>query len=114
LALAVAQRITRRLGMIDPAVLKENLREVMNLLVHRDDVRIAIHPAQRATLNDLLPQLKLQWPTLAHIDVVEDETVSPGGCRVTAGQGAIDADLQGQLDRIAAELIPDTRGGSTS
>jgi flagellar assembly protein FliH len=114
LALAIAQRITRRVGMIDPGVLKENLREVMNLLVHRDDVRIAIHPTQRATLNDLLPQLKLQWPTLTHIDVVEDERVSPGGCRVTAGQGAIDADLQGQLDRITAELIPDTRGGTTS
>ncbi len=106
LALAIAQRITKRQSMVDPGVLKENLREVMNLLVHRDDVRIAIHPAQRATLDELLPMLKIQWPTLLHVEITEDAALLPGGCRVTAGQGSIDADIQGQLDRIAAELIP--------
>ncbi len=116
LALAIAQRITKRQAMIDPAVLRENLREVMNLLVQRDDVRIAIHPTQRATLKELLPALKVQWPTLMHVETVEDQSITPGGCRVTAGQGSIDADIQGQLDRIAAELIPgplDPRGGAS-
>jgi flagellar assembly protein FliH len=106
LAIAIAQRVTRRQGVIDAAVLTENLRDAVKQLIRRDDVRIAIHPSQRATLAEALAQLKLQWPTLEHAEIVEDETIAPGGCRVAGGQGEIDADLQAQLDRIAADLIP--------
>ena len=43
-------------------------------------------------------------------------TLVPGGCRVTSGQGEVDADLNAQLDRIAAKLIPGglSNGGSRS
>lgn len=108
LALAVARRVTKRQAAIDPAVLLANLKEAMKLVVKSADVRIAIHPSQRRTLDNALPQLKLNWPVLEHVQVIEDASLQLGGCRVFTEQGGIDADLDAQLDRISAELLPST------
>ena len=106
LAIEIARRITKRQGLIDPDMLAANLKEAMKLVVRAVDVRIAIHPAQRATLDGVLPQLRIQWPSLVHVKVIEDASIDPGGCRVFTENGQIDADLNGQLDRIAEELLP--------
>jgi len=107
LAIAVARRVTKRQAAIDPAVLTENLREAMKLVVHATDVKVAFHPSQRQALDAALPALKLEFPRLHHVELVDDPAVSPGGCRVFAGHGQIDADLGEQLDRVAIDLLPD-------
>jgi flagellar assembly protein FliH len=106
LALSIARRITKRQAVLDPQVLIENLREAMKLVIKSADIRIAIHPSQRKLLNETLPALQLQWPTLAHVTVIEDAALQPGGCRVFTETGQIDATVETQLDRIAAELLP--------
>jgi len=106
LALAIAERVTKRAGLIDPNVLAENLREAMKLVVRTGELRIAIHPSQIETINALMPSLKSEWLMLAGAQIIPDETVTPGGCRIATTHGQIDADLQSQLDRIAAELLP--------
>jgi flagellar assembly protein FliH len=106
LSMAIARRVTKRQGMLDPQVLAGNLTEAMKLVIQSTDVRVAIHPSQRSTLDAALAQLRLQWPNLQHVKVIEESTLDPGGCRVFTEQGQVDADLAGQLDRIAAELLP--------
>ena len=106
LAIAVARRVTKRQGLLDPAVLVENLRDAMRLVVHAGDVKVAIHPAQRQTLDAVLPALKLEFPRLSHVELVDDPAMSPGGCRIFAGNGQVDADLDQQLDRVVADLLP--------
>src|SRR5205814_400213 len=101
-------RVSKRLGEIDPNVLSVNLSEAMKLVVHACDVRIAIHPKQRETFLAALPQLKLQWPALEHVELIEDLTVSPGGCRILTRGGEVDANLDRQIDRIAADLLPNS------
>ena len=64
----------------------------------------------KATLERLLPQLKLTWPQLDHAQLVEESSLTPGGCRVYTGQGEIDADLDAQLDRVIADLLPPAEG----
>jgi flagellar assembly protein FliH len=106
LALSIARRITKRQAAIDSTVLIENLREAMKLVIKSADIRIVIHPSQRTILNDAMPALQLQWPSLAHVAVIEDAALAPGGCRVYTEHGQIDASIDTQLDRIAAELLP--------
>ena len=96
-----------------------NLGEAMKLAVGAADLRIAINPAQRAYLNDALPRLKLKWPGLKHVELMDDASISPGGCRIFTRSGSIDADLDAQLERIIGELLPapedaSTAGGGTS
>jgi flagellar assembly protein FliH len=106
LSLTVARRVTKRQGELDPLVLQENLRDALRLVVHAADLRIAIHPAQRATLDDALPVLHLEFPQLAHVAIIEDAALTSGGCRVHTRGGKVDADLGAQLDRIVADLMP--------
>jgi flagellar biosynthesis/type III secretory pathway protein FliH len=106
LAIAIARRITCRQGELDPRILEQNLCEAMKLVVHAADVRIAIHPAQKSTLADALPRLQLQWPQLRHVEMIEDPELTPGGCRIFTVHGSVDADLNAQLDRIVADLLP--------
>jgi flagellar assembly protein FliH len=108
LAIAIARRVTKRQGMIDPAVLTANINEAMKLVVHSSDVRLAIHPSQKKLLMEELPRLQLSWPNLEHVELIEDADIAPGGCRVFTGQGHIDGDLDVQLDRIIADLLPAT------
>ncbi len=108
LAAAIAVRVTKRQSAIDPQVLIANLDEVMKIVGHASDLRVAIHPAQRATLNDAMPRLKLDWPSLTHAAIIDDETLDPGGCRVFTRNGKVDADIAGQLDRVINEVLPST------
>jgi len=108
LATAVARRITHRQAALDPGVLTANLSQASRLVVRAADVRIAVHPSQADFLKSELPALKLQWPTLTHVDLVSDPTVAPGGCRLYTAGGVIDADLNLQLDRIIAQLSPES------
>lgn len=106
LAIAVARRVTKRRGLVDPEVLAANLSEALKLVVSWSDVRIAINPAQRRTLEEVLPRLSMDWPALGRVVILEDSSLAPGGCRVLSRDGQVDADLDAQLNRIAAELIP--------
>jgi flagellar assembly protein FliH len=110
LATAIARRVTKRQGLIDPAVLTENLKEAMKLVAHAADVRIAMHPAQRKVLDDALPALRLAWPELKHVELTDDPALAPGGCRIFTARGHVDADLDGQLDRVVADLLPTGEG----
>lgn len=117
LAAAIARRVTRRQGVIDEEVLVANLADALRLVVQAADVRIAIHPGQRDALEQALPQLRIEWPALKHVEIVTDTDLAPGGCRVFTRHGQVNADLDEQLDRIIDELlppIPDAMGGSPS
>jgi flagellar assembly protein FliH len=106
LASAIAWRVTKRAGLIDPEVLTANLREAMKLVVQSSDLRIAIHPSQKATLMRELPAMQMQWPQLAHAELLEDAALAPGGCRLFTRGGLVDADLHEQLDRVINEFLP--------
>lgn len=106
LSIAIAERVTKRQGILDAAVAVNNVEEAMKLVSHSSDIRIAIHPRNKSTLKEVLPRLKIQWPALEHVELVEDAMLTPGGCRIYTAQGEVDGDLDGQINRVVADLIP--------
>jgi flagellar assembly protein FliH len=112
LAAAIARRVTKRQAMLDPQVLIENLKGAMQRVTHAADVRIALRPADMATIKNELPALKMAWPQLSHVELVEDATLTAGGCRLFTASGAVDGDLDGQLDRVIEQLLPQTEKNS--
>ena len=106
LACAVARRVTKRQAALDPEILSANLKEAMTLAVHAADVRIALHPSQLQKLQQELPNLRLSWPQMKHVELVADESVAPGGVRIHSQHGQVDGLLDTQLDRIIRELMP--------
>ncbi len=106
LAVSIARRATKRQGAFDPTMLTDNVHEAMKMVTQSTDVRIAIHPQQKQVLLDALPKLSLAWPKLQHVQLIEDAKLSPGGCRLLTAGGEVDGDLDRQIDRIAADLVP--------
>jgi flagellar assembly protein FliH len=109
LALCIARKVTRRLGALDPRVVEANMKEAVRLVVNKHTIHIAVHPSQLQHIDSVSAVLKMQWPQLQHIAMIEDTTIAPGGCRVRTAGGDIDADLESQLDRIARELVPESQ-----
>jgi flagellar assembly protein FliH len=107
LALAIARKVTKRMGDLDPRVVEANVREAVRLTTSKHNVQVVIHPSQKQQIEDLGQRLKQQWPQMQHMAIVEDAMVSPGGCRVTTSGGEIDAEIETQLDRLARELVPE-------
>jgi flagellar assembly protein FliH len=107
LACAIARKVTKRQGIIDSQALAQNLSEALSLAVHAADVRVAVHPSQLKTLQAELPNLRMAWPQLKHVELTEDSSIAPGGARVFTAHGKIDGDLDAQLDQIIGELLPE-------
>ena len=107
LAIEIARRVCRIRGQADPRVTTAAAVEALRIASHASDVRVAVHPSQKATLESALPQIRTQLPTLGHVAIVEDASLPPGGCRLYTAAGLVDADLETQIERIAAELLPE-------
>jgi flagellar assembly protein FliH len=106
LAIAIARKVTKLQGISEPQTLLANVDAAARSVVRSADLRLALNPTQRDTLMSALPALKLRWPILAHVDLVDDPAIAPGGCRLHTRGGLIDADLDRQVDQIASELLP--------
>ena len=109
LAVAIAERVTKRAGRLDPEVCQANATAALRLVMRSHDVKLHAHPDDCETLKLLLPTIQRRWPALTHVELVEDANLARGGCRVHTEGGLIDADLQTQLDRVAADLVPGGR-----
>jgi flagellar assembly protein FliH len=109
LSAAIARRVARRQAEFDPQVLIENLRGAMKLVCHWEDVRIAVRHEQMRTLREELPNLQQSWPQLKHVELVEDNKLTSGGCRIFTKGGGVDGDLEGQLDRVIEQILPKGR-----
>ncbi len=107
LAVAIADRVVRRAGAFDPNVCIANATAALRLVMRAHDVKLNVNPADFTLIKRTLPELQQRWPALTHVELVEDANISRGGCRVLTEGGLVDADLKEQLDRIAADLIPE-------
>jgi len=106
LAAAIARRVAKRQAELNRDVLLANLTGAMKLVCHWADVRIAVSPRELATLREELPNLQVVWPQLKHVELIEDAGLSAGGCRIFTANGAIDGDLDTQLDRVIELVLP--------
>ncbi len=101
LALAVARRVCKTLAEQAPSPAVANARALLDLVKHQADVEVCFHPADYELLQSL-PDAPLA--AMPHIRLVADPRVDRGGCVLRTRDGAIDARLTAQLDRIAAEI----------
>lgn len=106
LSVAIARRVTKQLGAADPSVARANVAEALKTVVNASAVKVAIHPAELKALEEDLPRIRAMFPKLQQVELIADETLARGGCRLMTGSGIVDADLDTQLDRVVADLLP--------
>jgi flagellar assembly protein FliH len=104
LAVAIAGRLVRGEIQRRPEIRAAWIREALELAAGSGDVTIRLNPADQETLAGHVKLLSAAFAPLAKVVVVADELISPGGCRLVTEFGAIDQQIETQLERVKEEL----------
>lgn len=108
LALAIGKQLARRELKTSPQEIIPLIRECVGRLpVAARDVRVHLHPEDAALVREHLaaPEGERAW------SLIEDPTLSRGGCLVRADASQIDARLESRVAAIAASLFGEDRAG---
>lgn len=109
LAMQVARRVTKRIGVLDREAVKENLHAALRLIENKTDLTVYVNPADAASIKDFAETVGGLLEEADHFHIEEDEQLSPGGCRLTTPTTEVDASVDTQLDQIEALVT----GGSS-
>jgi len=106
LTLTIGKQLARRELRIDPAqviaIIRESLQE---LPTAARDVRVHLHPEDASIVRERLaaPSNERAWT------IVEDPTMSRGGCVVKTETSRIDARLESRINTVIANALGDER-----
>ncbi|MEM9021136.1 MAG: FliH/SctL family protein [Planctomycetota bacterium] len=106
-ALRAAEKLVHRVIEVDDSVIVEQAGQTLSMVLSAHDARLRIHPVDRPMLEAALPDLLDEFQQLQHIDLIDDEHVTPGGCVATFGEGRIDATIERQLGRLIDLILPE-------
>jgi flagellar assembly protein FliH len=107
LAAKIAERIVRRELNRDPQITIALAREALEMAAGAPQLTISLNPTDFETLGGNIQRLCAEIARSAKAEVVTDDSVSLGGCRLETQHGVIDQQVESQLARITAELIGD-------
>jgi flagellar assembly protein FliH len=106
LTLAVGKQLARRELRVDPTQVIGIIRESLSQLpASAREVRIHLHPEDAATVRERLaePAKERAWT------VVEDPTLSRGGCMVRTETSQIDVRLDSRISAVIANALGEER-----
>ena len=104
LAVAIAERIVRRELRDDPTISEAWLTEALNYAAGASEVTVRLSEQDHERLRGHGEFLAESINGLGEMRFVADPAITPGGSRVETRHGAIDLQLETQLNRLAEEL----------
>jgi flagellar assembly protein FliH len=106
LVLAVGKQLARRELRVDPTQVIGIIRESLSQLpASARDVRVHLHPEDAATVRERLaePTNERAWT------IVEDPTLTRGGCVVRTDMSQIDVRLETRISAVIANVLGEER-----
>jgi len=83
-AIAVAERITKRTGLLDRSVVVANAREAIRQIGLRTDLKARANPMDLDALRRYAAELSNELGAESHLELIEDPDIEPGGCIVSS------------------------------
>ena len=108
LALATGGRIARRVIEADPAVVQDQVAEVISLVTAPSAMTISIHPGARQLVQAARPAVRERWEKARQVALRDGPGREGGRGVLSTGTGVIDATLEKQIERIAEVLLPNS------
>jgi flagellar assembly protein FliH len=109
LALAVGKQLARRELRTDPGQIAALIREAVGRLpAAARQVRVHLHPEDAAAVTERLPSAGQEraWT------VVEDPTLTRGGCLVRSENSQIDARLESRVNAMVSSMLGEERANA--
>jgi len=105
LAVAIGEKVTKRIGTLDRAAARANAEAAIELLSPQTDLILQVHPADAETMRRFASGLVEHLATVQHVQVVEDDSQAPGGCIARSGDRQVDGRIDVQLEQIVGLLL---------
>lgn len=100
----ISQQVIQRELQLDSTQIGQVLREALKLLADENEqVKIYLHPQDFEQIKAIRERHEERWR------IIEDEELSPGGCRVEAAQTRIDATIETRLKTLTQQLLEQKR-----
>lgn len=113
LAILLAEKVTKRRLEIDPRLVVDQVESVLRLVARPTRLVVRVHPLDLPLVREAMPGLMSRLPVAEHVELLGDPGLERGSCvATTAGGGSIEATIDGQLERLAAELLPERAGAA--
>lgn len=97
---AAAERVLRREVRTDPELIRTTIRAALESLLDREHFTVYVNPKDLEVLREHDADLLGRFDAALGIEVVEDEDIEPGGCRVESEEVHVDARTDVQLQRV--------------
>lgn len=106
LALRLTEKIIHRVIELDPTAVVDQVGAALAHVMESAQVIIRICPGDRELVEESLPALMAEFSHLTSAKIVEDASITQGGCIVNCGRGSIDGTLETQLSRVIDLIFP--------
>lgn len=106
LAVDLTQRLTLRQLEFDPSIVCDQVARALELIGSTVKLRLVIAPSDREAIERALPGLLKAANISEAIELIEDDTMTAGGCLLTSIDAAVDAQIETQLERMSKALLP--------
>jgi len=105
LSILVARRLTFAVGDLHREAALENLGRAVRLVGSKTDLLIRAHPKDIASIEKFAESALSSISDASTVNIVEDETIAPGGCKVESERTSVDASLETQVNEIVSLLM---------
>ena len=103
LSVLIAKKIIREEIKADRGVIRNTIQAVLKSLVDKQHIKILLSPGDMEEVRKLLPELAAQTKG-GQFQLVEDNSLEPGGCILETGFGRINATIEDQLGELEKEI----------
>lgn len=103
LSITMAEKIIKK-EVKDKEVLVSNLIEAMKKAQNNKELKIYVNWEQIVYKEELREKLQSSFQGIENLEIIEDRTVSPGGCIIQTKLGKIDASIENQLEVLINSL----------
>ena len=104
-AVLIAKKLTFAIGRLHRESAVENLERALRLIECNTNLKIRVHPDDIASMQTFTESVLRQADASPVVDIVPDESLAPGGCKVESPGTCVDATLQTQVDEIVSLLL---------
>ncbi|SHH11420.1 flagellar assembly protein FliH [Desulforamulus hydrothermalis Lam5 = DSM 18033] len=104
LAVDIAERLVMTQLAVEPQTIMAVARECMELVKNRPLVNMYVNQADLALVEQERHRLLQGLPGRVELNILADNAVSPGGCRIETDQGQVDATLETRWQEMLKTL----------
>ncbi len=107
LMLGIGRRLFRRTALFHEDAIVSVLRDALRYVTDRGEIVLRLHPADYQYLKTHSDQAPISMDEKDGLRIVQDPTLTRGGCLLSTSFGEIDATFESQFEALVSRILPE-------